>query len=348
MPDRDASSTPVTGVPQAFDVQEVESLDRVAEAALQRWGIDGTSPISLINLSENATYFVDTPGGDGLVLRIGRPDYNSAAEVASELMWVEALAVAGAVQTPPVIRARGGVTAVAITVPELPGSRACAMFGRVAGTAPDEHGELVEPFRVLGGLAARIHTHGREWAPPTTFNRRRWSYETTIGETPSWGRWEDAIGVGPEERAELTGVCGEIRRRLAAYGDGPDRYGLVHADLRLGNTLWGDGGLYVIDFDDAGWSWLLWDLATALTFTEQHPQLGELVAAWLEGYTEISRLSSEVIAIVPTLIMLRRLHVLAWLGSHAYSTLAQAEGPAYLSDTRELAAHYLAGDGPGV
>ena len=28
-----------------------------------------------------------------------------------------------------------------------------------------------------------------------------------------------------------------IRQRLARYGDGPDRFGLIHCDLRLANLL---------------------------------------------------------------------------------------------------------------
>ena len=320
----------------------------MAYAALERWGLPRTSAIRLVNVSENATFFVDPLGGDQLVLRIGRPDYNTIAEVASELMWVAALGSDGWVRTPPIIPTVDGATVAGIVVPELPGTRACVMFGRVPGEAPDERGDLRRMFRMLGGLAGRIHGHGRRWGAPAGFSRRQWSYATTIGETPSWGRWEQAPGVGRTERELLTLASRHIAEQLIAYGTAADRYGLVHGDLRLGNTLLDGEDLWVIDFDDAGYSWWLWDLATGLTFTEQRPDLSELVANWLEGYREVRPLSDEVAAIAPTLIMLRRMHVLAWLGSHAYSELARQEGPAYLADTCDLVERYLSGDGPGV
>ena len=46
--------------------------------------------------------------------------------------------------------------------------------------------------------------------------------------------------------------------------------------------------------------------------------------------------------------MLRRLQVLAWIGSHAETELAREEGAAYAEGTRALAESYLAGDGPGI
>lgn len=333
---------------QAFRDAEIPLLEHVARAALERWGLPSSSATRLVNLSENATYVVDPPHGDRVVLRVGRPDYSTAAEVASELMWVEALRADGAARTPPVVRTPDGATVAEIAVPDLPGTRACAVFGFVPGSEPGDDGDLVVPFRVLGGLAARIHAHGRAWTPPSSFIRRRWTYETTIGGAPSWGRWEDAVDVGPAERDLLERVCEQLVERLEAYGTGPDRHGLVHADLRLGNTLFDGEDVCVIDFDDAGYSWLLWDLATGLTFTEHHENLPELVAAWLEGYREVAPLSDEVVAIAPTLIMLRRLHVLAWLGSHGYSELAQREGPVYTADTCALAERYLAGRGLGM
>jgi Ser/Thr protein kinase RdoA (MazF antagonist) len=339
---------PCSGTAQAFGEVELRSIDVVARAALERWGLPGSSDIRLVNVSENATFFIDPPGGAELVLRIGRPGYNSTAEVASELAWVTALGAAGEVHTPPVIPAADGALLAEISVAELPGTRPCVMFGRVPGEAPDEGGDLVALFHTLGAVAAKIHVHSRTWSAPEGFTRRRWSYATTIGDTPSWGRWEQGPDVGVAERELLTRVCTQIARRLAAYGTAPDRYGLGHSDLRPGNILLDGRELWVIDFDDSGYAWWLWDLATGFTFIEHRPDLAELVASWLDGYREVSPLSDEVAAIGPTLIMLRRMHVLAWLSSHCNSELALQEGPAYLCGTCELADRYLSEGGLGI
>src|SRR6185295_9637464 len=96
---------------------------------------------------------------------------------------------------------------------------------------------LGEDFRRLGEVTARLHAHAAGWTPPAGFTRFRWDYETSIGPRGHWGRWQDGLAVGPAELAVLTRLDGVLRRRLAAFGTGPDRFGLVHADLRLANLL---------------------------------------------------------------------------------------------------------------
>ena len=72
------------------------------------------------------------------------------------------------------------------------------------------------------------------------------------------------------------------------------------------------------------------------------------MSSWVGGYRELAALDHEEEAILPTMIMLRRLLVLAWLGSHAQTPLAQEEGVAYTEGTCALAERYLSGDGPGI
>ena len=115
--------------------------------------------------------------------------------------------------------------------------------------------------------------------------------------------------------------------------------------MRLANLLVDGDDTYVIDFDDCGHSWFLYDLASALTFIEDRPDVPELIDAWVRGY---GGLAAEDRAIVPTLIMLRRLLVLAWIGSHASTPLAQEEGIPYTRVTCELAERYLDTFGPKV
>jgi Ser/Thr protein kinase RdoA (MazF antagonist) len=39
----------------------------------------------------------------------------------------------------------------------------------------------------------------------------------------------------------------------------------------------------VIDFDDCGWGWLLYDFGTAVSFFEHDPRVPELTEAWVRG-----------------------------------------------------------------
>jgi Ser/Thr protein kinase RdoA (MazF antagonist) len=335
-------------VTQAYEQGDVKRLDSLARSALPRWDLPGDSEIRLLNLSENATFSVTPPGRErSVVLRIGRPDYSTVAEVASELTWIEALAAQQVVRTAPVLRTVDGQTVVEMSTSELPRPRPCVAFGLVPGQAAPEEGDLTAQFHTLGELAAALHGHARGWQPPTGFQRRRWDFHTTVGDRGIWGRWQDGIGVRPDELSLLGELTELLNARLAQYGQDGDRFGLVHADLRLANILFDDSDVYVIDFDDCGWSWFMYDLATCLTFIEDRPDVPRLVDSWLDGYRSVAPLAPEAQDIIPTMIMLRRLLVLAWIGSHAETPLAQEEGVAYTEGTCHLAERYIRGDGPG-
>ena len=135
-----------------------------------------------------------------------------------------------------------------------------------------------------------MHQHARQWRRPAWFTRFHWDYDAAFGTRARWGRWQDGIGVGPAEHAVLGRLDGVLRDRLAAFGTGPQRYGLVHADTRLANLLVDGGRVSVIDFDDSGFSWYLYDVGTAVSFFEHQPQVPELVDSWLSGYRRVTAL----------------------------------------------------------
>ena len=255
-------------------------MDRVrgcARDALAAYGGHPGASIELLNVSENATFLVSDPETGPSVLRVHRLGYHTEREIASELAWMDALRAEAGVRTPRVQPAADGRRVV--TVPERgadpstssspPTERHCVRFeflpGGEPGTEPGAEAGA-EPaltgahFAELGEITARMHRHAREWTRPAWFTRFHWDYAAAFGGMARWGRWQDSIGVGPSERKILTRLDNVLRARLRAFGSGPARYGLVHADTRLANLLVHDGSVSVIDFDDSGFSWYLYDL----------------------------------------------------------------------------------------
>lgn len=220
------------------------------------------------------------------------------------------------------------------------------MFEWLPGTEPPDH-DLVAGFRTLGALTARMHDHSRNWRRPAGFDRFAWDYDGAFGQVARWGRWQDGIAVGPAERAVLGRLDEVLRARLAAFGQTADRYGLVHADLRLANLLVHGPETFVIDFDDCGWGWLLYDLGAALSFIEDDPRVPALIDAWVAGYRTIRPLSAADEAEIPTFVLMRRLLLVAWIGSHAGTDLARSMGAAYTAGSCELAENYLSSSGRG-
>jgi Ser/Thr protein kinase RdoA (MazF antagonist) len=170
-----------------------------------------------------------------------------------------------------------------------------------------------------------------------------WDYEHALGATPNWGDWRRAPALDSAARRLLTRLVETLRTRLHAYGQGPERYGLIHADLRVANLIVRGSEIRVIDFDDCGTSWFLYDLAAALSFMEERADVPEIIARWLGGYETVRALSPADRAEIPTFLMFRRMIILAWIGSHSETDLACSLGPAYTAGTCALAEQYLAG-----
>ena len=319
------------------------SMDELAAAALPRFGLSPRASAELCNVSENHTYRVEDPEtGRRYALRVHRPGYRTAAQIASELEWMDALRRDGAVDTCVPVPASDGELVVPVSADGV-GERNVVLFDWLPGREPDLDGdEVVDGFRVLGAVSARMHAHARAWRPPSGFDRSAWDYEHTLGREGYWGAWQDGLGMGPEERALLTRLDAAIAGRLAAYGRSGERFGLAHADIRLANLLVDDGHVHVIDFDDSGYAWFMYDFATTVSFMEDHPRVPELREAWLEGYRSVAPLAPEDEAELDTFVMLRRLLLVAWIGSHhTFATEAAELGAGFTAGTCELAERYL-------
>jgi Ser/Thr protein kinase RdoA (MazF antagonist) len=97
----------------------------------------------------------------------------------------------------------------------------------------------------------------------------------------------------------------------------------------------------VIDFDDCGFSWYMYDAATLLSFHEHLPGASRLIDYWLEGYRTVRALARAEEEEIPTFVMLRRLLLVAWVGSHAEADLARSLGATYTDQTVGLCSAYL-------
>lgn len=312
-----------------------------AQAALPLYGLSEEAALEQINFSENATYRVTLQDGTRFILRLHRPAYRSLAEIRSELLWIEALRDAEAVRTPAIIPTLAG-DRVAIFNGTPVGEQYAVLFSFQPGTAPDED-RLPQAFEELGTISARLHAQSAAWPLPPHFTRPVWDVEAAIGPQAHWGCWQDNERVGAAERALFSRADEKLRQELAAYGQPARRFGLIHGDMRLPNLLMDGGPACVIDFDDTGFSWHMYELGAALTFLEDHPEIDAIVAGWLRGYQRVRPLDPADIAILPSMAMLRRLLIMGWFSTHMHSAEARAMAPGYVAASMPLAEAYLAG-----
>lgn len=311
-----------------------------ARAALPGYGRAPHTPLRLLSLSENATYLVDDP--QPMVLRVHRPGYHSLPAIRSELAWMRALRADTPVVTPELVRAGDGSDVVAVCVDDVTLYVDAMSF--VPGCTAEEGADVVG-YGKLGELTAHMHDHARRWRVPPEFTRFRWDLDSMFGPQARWGDWRRAPGMTDGDRAAIAAAVGDITRRLAVFGDAPDRFGLIHADMRLSNLMVDPGrpgsDITVIDFDDCGWSWFLADLGAVVSWVEDTPEAEVAVAEWLDGYQRVRELSGEHLAMIPVFVMLRRVMLTAWIASHADADAAIRVSDGFGTRTARLAERYL-------
>ena len=295
----------------------------------------------LLNLSENHTFRIDVPCGGRFILRVHRPGYQSAVAIDSELEWLAALRAQTDLRLPRVIPGGNG-RLVQTLRPAGEAPRRAVMFAFEPGQELRFGGDLGGLFETLGRYAAIAHRHALGFRPSPLFSRPVWNAAAILDPDGLWGDWRRAPGVTGTIASRLAALDAQLRARLATYGQEAGRFGLIHADMRLANLLVDGDRVTLIDFDDCGFGWLMYDFAAAVSFHETDPALRGLRQSWLTGYRAVRPLAAADEAVLDTMVLLRRMALLAWIGSHGETDLARAHAPGFAGDTADLADLWLA------
>jgi len=326
-------------------LDRIEVFDSLALDALKKYGMENTCQARLLQISENITYLVENKESlaKEAVIRISRPGYHTLAELDAELEWLKEIKNYTPLIVADPIRGKNGFYVQVISSWMINSTYACVMYEFLEGSAPDEEdqGEIIKHFMTLGETTAYLHRQAKMWKYAKNLNRFTWDYETMIGDDGKWGSWKAAVDLTPKLTQLLERTSQVIKRRLNSYGMTKERFGLIHADLRLANLLVEGEQIKVIDFDDCGFGWFMHDLASSVSFIEAKPITSDLIAAWIEGYTQVERLTQEDISEVDTFVMQRRLQLLAWIASHFDSDPVKELNRGFTEGTALLAERYL-------
>lgn len=327
-----------------YSASVIADLHAMVRAALPRWELSPSTVISLLNLSENATFLLsDERTRRQLILRVHRVGYSSAEEIRSELAWIQALRSAAVVETAAPLAAADGELIQHLKSPAGMADRHAVAFEWLPGAEPQVAEDAAAWFEKLGGLTANMHAHARQWTLPPRFVRKRWDFDAMVGPLGFWGPWRAALGLDAPGAAVIGAALDVVKQRLEVFGSHAQHFGLVHADLRLANLLVEDDRLRIIDFDDCGFSWFLYDFATSVSFIEHEPLVPALRDAWVKGYRSCAPLRAAECAELPTFVILRRILLTAWLASHREIPFAKNLGAAFTEGTVRLAREYTRG-----
>lgn len=311
-------------------------MSDVLRQALALWGLQDR-PVTLVAQRENHVYRVDAD--PALALRLHRPGLRSTAHILSELDWMAALQEHG--------------LSVPRPHPALDGALCHTVLGQIVDVlgwvegVPLSIGGHLNPavdglpaYRALGEAMARLHQYSDDWTPPPGFQRPAWDADGLVGPLPLWGPfWENRL-LTPAQANLLTRARDLARLRLAALS-APD-YGLIHADLVQENVLIGPGGPHLIDFDDGGFGYRLFDMATVLNVLLREPDPAPLQAAFLHGYCTTRPID---LTALPLFQALRAFSYVGWIVPRLTEPGAEARHTRFVSLACTMAEALLTAQG---
>jgi Ser/Thr protein kinase RdoA (MazF antagonist) len=294
-------------------------LHRMALTAVSLWPFNCTR-IEPIKVRENAVYAVHMTDGRRVVLRIHRLGYHSDAALRSELAWMNALRASG-IEVPQVVPSRSGNAFERVGCEEVPGPRQVDVFewieghqlGSVEEGLSSDRAWVERTYGVVGELAARMHNQSCAWQAPAGFQRHSWGDDGLAGAAPLWGRFWELEGLSPRQRSSFEHLRVCLKQEMMDFGKTPDRFGLIHADLVPENILVDGNRLRIIDFDDAGYGWHLFEIATSLYFIRRDRHYETARDALIAGYRRHRALSDEHLRLLPMFLAARGTTYLGWV-----------------------------------
>lgn len=180
-----------------------------------------------------------------------------------------------------------------------------SLFKRFGGRAP----EFDDPdhLLMLGRLVGRLHAVGAM----RPFDHRPELTVQTFG-TDSLEFLRSTNAVPESLRPAYFSVADDLLKVVAQrFADHPCSTIRLHGDLHVGNLLWRDESLYMVDLDDCRQGPAIQDLWMMLSGErdQRQAQLAELV----DGYNEFHDFDPSQLALIEALRSLRLINYSAWL-----------------------------------
>ncbi|HLQ76209.1 MAG TPA: phosphotransferase, partial [Terriglobia bacterium] len=245
-------------------LSQVRRLRDLADRALTRYPVRVRS-CTLISHWENTTFRVTSTTGKTFLLRVHRHGYHTQQAILEELRWLEKLSMRGTVRVPAPVRSKAGHLLELVASPLVPHDCYCSLFHWIDGRFFEKAvgaAHLNQLGRVIGELQKST-----EGVP--VVHRRYWDAEGLVGRRPKFGSIDALEGISHKTQDVLSRAREVVFRRLRRFEISfPEKRGLIHADLHFGNLLMTHDGIAVIDFDDCGFGFHVYDLAVNLGAVE--------------------------------------------------------------------------------
>jgi len=292
---------------------EPDSLLEIAETSLGHWHLEAES-IQVVSRSENIVFKVVALDRQAYALRLHRPGYHTLQELESEQTWVQALAKFG-LQVPSSLKSAQGSHFPAVDCGDT--IRYAGLIDWFDGTPliklSKQRQALINPMAFLGETCARMHNQASQWQAPAGFARPHLDIEGFFGSNPFWGKFWEVPDLTTKQQQQFQLIREKLITLFSEYGKPTNTFSMIHADMHEGNVMVSTDAFLLIDFDDAGFGWHLYDLAVVLFNHAESDNYEALKDTLVKSYRKTRDLSDDDLALLPYFILTRALVTVSWL-----------------------------------
>ena len=298
----------------------------------------------LLSVRENAIFEVHGATSRRGVLRLHRAGYQDARSINSEMLWLKYLYSQRFPVPSPILAEGDRLVSTTAT------GRHATLLGWVSGHhlgSSEDTVPIGQRYSEIGATLARLHNVTDRFRPPAGFLRPSWDIDGFLGEEPLWGRFWEYSGLNAADTRLMHEVRGAAREDLERFFRSGADFGLIHADPLPDNVLLSESGPVIIDYDDSGYGFRMYDLAVASYRRIDEPGVERLSERLVAGYREHRELPDEHWETLPLFHLLRSLACLGWVeprqdfpGSrerlHRYLETARVASRRYLDANRSM------------
>jgi len=291
------------------EIKELLTQD-ILSATVQQFSVDPLT-IDYIGGFENVIYQGlrnDSP----VIIRVTHEKHRTAAQIYSELHWLQYLKDNGASVCGPYTSTAGNLVE---TVDVHDTSLHFSLFEKAPGSMVKitQESNNIKLFQAWGKATGQLHKLTRDYQRPLGVVRREDNQDIFT---------KTLAGIIPDE----PGLRDRVGAIVSAVRDLPKTeswYGLIHSDIHPGNFFYDGQDLHIFDFDDCCYHQLASDIAIPLYYAiwannletqEDIDTFGSLFARnFLIGYLSEHAVSLEQMLTIPLLLQLRDCELLGVL-----------------------------------
>lgn len=259
------------------------SIARVVEAD---YDIGATPRCAVWHRGFNDYFLVETD--ERYLLRVYSPGkywVSGTGDLDFELDLLAHLDASGVPVAAAITRREGGLRGE-IDAPE--GPRSIALFPFVEGGPPSADASTAAQ---VGELVARMHDAMDGFTSP----HHRYSLDRSLLIDTSTAEIRDAAGDGYDEGLALLDRVGSLAAdAIDALGTSPPAFGVIHADLHMGNMIASGDTITFLDFDHGGFGLRAYDLVPILRYEDMREP-------FLEAYRGTRSFGEEEVRAAPAM-----------------------------------------------